>query len=308
MAEQAHHRLETNLNPRLVDQFRHFSESLQELMFRRFLSLCLLAIALPLCAQDNFFENWETRTSKTQSQQPSWSVPLVAAYPMLIQVFRADFVRQITPARTTTWNYGFSRGLNLVPGFNSEVDFYYPPYIQHNTPTAKDGFGDVSFLYKYRILSANEKRGNYMLSAQVNATIPTGSYSNGSTDASVNPTLLGGKGFGRFDVISTLGGSLPTGDTNKLGRSVAWNTVAQYHVGKYLWPEVESNATWFHGGKNDGKMQNFLTPGLTTSRFKFHPDDAKSRIGIAVGAGMQIATSHFHTFNHGLVFTSRFIF
>lgn len=277
-------------------------------MFRRFSVACLLVCALPLCAQDNFFEKWEARTTQTQSKQPSWSVPLVAAYPMLIQVFRADFVRQITPARTDTWNYGFSRGLNLVPGFNSEFDFYYPPYIQHNTPTAKDGFGDVGFLYKYRILSANEKHGNYMLSAQVNATIPTGSYSNGSTDAAVNPALLAGKGFGRFDIISTLGGSLPTGDTNKLGRSIAWNTAAQYHVGKYLWPEVESNATWFHGGKNDGKMQNFLTPGLTTSRFKFHPGDAKSRTGIAVGAGMQIATSHFHAFNHGLVFTGRFIF
>jgi len=267
-----------------------------------------MAIALPLCAQDNFFEKWEARASKTQSQQPSWSVPLVAPYPMLVQVFRADFVRQITPSRTATWNYGFSRGLNLIPGFNSEFDFYYPPYIQHNSPTAKDGFGDVGFLYKYRILSANEKRGNYMLSAQVNATIPTGSYSNGSTDASVNPALLAGKGFGRFDVISTLGGTLPTENTATLGRSIAWNTIGQYHLGKYLWPEVESNATWFYGGKNDGKMQNFLTPGLTTSRFKFHPGDAKSRTGIAVGAGMQIASSHFHTFNHGLVFSARFIF
>jgi hypothetical protein len=264
--------------------------------------------AASLTAQDNFFEKWESRTSQTQAKQPSWSVPAVAAYPMLIQVFRTDFLRQVTPTHTDTWNYGDSRGLNLVPGFNSEFDFYYPDYIQHNTPAAKDGFGDVGFLYKYRILSANEKKGNYMLSAQVTATIPTGSYSNGSTDASVNPTLLGGKGFGRFDVISTLGGSLPTGDTVKLGRSVAWNTAAQYHAGKYLWPEIESNATWFHGGKNDGKMQNFLTPGITTSRIKFFPQDAKSRTGIALGAGMQIATSQLHTYNHALVFTARFIF
>ncbi len=278
-------------------------------MIKKFaISFCFLAFTGHLWAQDNFFQKWEARTSRTQSKQPSWSVPLVAPYPMLIQVFRADFIRQITPTGTSTWNYGASRGLNLVPGLNSEFDFYYPPYIQHNTPAAKDGFGDVGFLYKYRILSANEKQGNYLLSAQVTATIPTGSYSNGSTDASVNPALLAGKGFGRFDIISTLGGSLPTGDTNKLGRSVAWNTAAQYHGGKYLWPELESNATWFYGGKNDGKMQNFLTPGITTNRFKFHPKDAKSRTGIAIGAGMQIATSQFHTFNHGLVFTSRFIF
>ena len=147
-----------------------------------------------------------------------------------------------------------------------------------------------------------------MLSMQLTATIPTGSYSNGSTDASVTPTLLGGKGFGRFDVISSLGGTLPTGDTVKLGRSVAWNTTAQYKLGKYFWPEVEDNATFYYGGKNDGKMQNFLTPGITFSKFKFHPQEPKSRAAIAFGGGEQIATSGFHTYNHNLVFTSRLIF
>lgn len=267
----------------------------------------VLSTAASLNAQENFFTHWEHRASETQSRQPSWSVPLVAPYPMLIQVFRFDLSRQIAPAGTSTWNYGVSRGLNLIPGFNSEFDFYYPPYIEHNT-TAKDGFGDVGFLYKYRILSANEKSGNYMLSAQLVSTIPTGSYSNGSTDASVSPTLLGGKGIGRFDVISSLGATLPTGDTNKLGRTVGWNTTAQYHVGKWFWPELESNATYFYGGKNDGKNQNFLTPGVTLSKFKFHPGDAHSRPGLALGGGMQIATSKFHTYNHNLVFTARLIF
>ena len=272
------------------------------------LIICLLASAASLCAQDTFFQKWEARTTKTQANQPSWSVPLIAPYPMLIQVFRVDTARQITPSQTSTWNYGFGRGLNLIPGFNSEFDVYYPPYVQHNTPKVEDGFGDVAFLYKYRILSANQREGNYALSAQVVATIPTGSHTNGSTDASVSPTLLAGKGFGRFDVISSLGGTLPTGDTVKLGRSIAWNTTAQYHLGKYLWPEIEANTTYFFGGKNDGKSQNFLTPGITTGKFKFRPKDARSRTGIAVGAGMQIATSHFHSYNHQLVFTSRFIF
>ncbi len=266
------------------------------------------AFTLALSAQDNFFARWERRASEQQSKQPGWSVPLVAPYPMLIQVFRADFTRQITPTHTDTWNYGASRGLNLIPGFNSEFDFYYPPYIQHRAKGAKDGFGDVGFLGKYRFYSRNEKSGNAMISAQLVATIPTGSYSNGSTDASVAPALLAGKGWGNFDVISSLGGMLPTGDTNKLGRSVAWNTTAQYRIHKYFWPEVESNATWFYGGKNDGKMQNFLTPGITFSKFKFHPQEKVSRVAIAFGGGMQIATSGFHTYNHNLVLTSRLVF
>lgn len=274
---------------------------------RSVIAVCLLAWAVSLSAQDSFFQKWEARTTETQSKQPGWSVPLFAPYPMLIQVFRADFTRQITPTRTSTWNYGAGRGLNLIPGFNSEFDVYYPPYLQHNSRTV-DGFGDTSFLYKYRILSANQKQGNYALSMQLVATIPTGDHTNGSTDASLSPTLLAGKGFGRFDVISSVGATLPTGDTQKLGRSIAWHTTAQYHLGKYLWPEIEANATYFLGGKNDGKSQNFITPGITTSRFKFRPNDERSRIGVAIGAGMQIATSQFHSYNHQLLLTSRFIF
>jgi hypothetical protein len=282
----------------------------QQNMKRNVFTLLFLLVATTnsLLSQDNFFAKWEARTTATQAKQPAWPPPLISPYPMLIQVFRADFLRQITPTLTSTWNYGASRGLNLIPGFNSEFDFYYPPYMQHNTPKVKDGFGDVGFLYKYRFLSRNEKEGNYMLSAQITATIPTGSHSNGSPDASVSPTLLGGKGFGKFDVISCLGGTLPTEETNKVGRSIAWNTTAQYHISKYLWPELESNATWFFAGKNGGKKQNFITPGIVFSKFKLRPDDADSRIGVAFGAGMQIATSQFHTYNHELAFTTRFVF
>lgn len=278
-------------------------------MFKTIATLVLsFATASALSAQNSFFSQWEQRTSRTQSEQPAWAVPVVSPYPMLIQVLRADFTRQVTPTLTDTWNYGGGRGLNLIPGFNSEFDFYYPPYIQHNTPKGKDGAGDTGFLYKYRILSANETNGNYMLSAQLVATIPTGSHGNGSTDASLAPTLMAGKGFGRFDVISCGGGTLPTGDTLKLGRSVAWNTTVQYKIAKFLYPEIEDNATYFFGGKNDGKMQNFLTPALMVSKFKFHPEDSSSRPAVAFGGGMQLATSQFHTYNHNLVLTARMIF
>ena len=270
--------------------------------------LFLAATTSTLLAQDNFFAKWEARASATQAKQPIWHPPLISPYPQLIQVFRADFTRQITPTHTDTWNYGASRGLNLVPGFNSEIDVYYAPYIQHNSPKAKDGFGDVGFLYKYRFFSRNEKQGAFMLSAQLVATIPTGSYSNGSPDASVAPTLLSGKGFRKLVVISCLGGNLPTGETNKIGRSIAWNTAAQYHLAKWVWPELESNTTYFFGGKNDGKKQNFLTPGIVFSKIKLRPSDEKSRLGVAFGAGMQIATSQFHAYNHELAITSRFIF
>jgi hypothetical protein len=270
------------------------------------LTLCVLSAPF-LNAQDNLIAGLQHRASLAQSKQPAWAVPLNQPYPMLIQVARFDAARQVTPTHTDTINFGSSKGLQIVPGFNSEFDAYPPAYFEHNT-TAKDGFGDPAFGYKYRIASANERQGDYVVSAQLTASIPTGSYSNGSTDAVLTPTLETGKGWGRFDVISCLGGTLPTGDVLKLGRTIAWNTTAQYKVHKYFFPELESNATYFYGGKNDGKSQNFLEPGLTAGKFKIHPSDETGRAGFAFGAGMQIATSGFHTYNHALVFTSRFLF
>jgi len=260
-------------------------------------------------APGGFFSRWMARTSATQAKQPGWAVPLVTTYTGLIQVARTDIVRQVAPALTKTWNYDNSKGLNLVPWANTELAFNLPPYIQHNS-MAVNGFGDVSFLGKYRILSGNAQHGNYTLSAWVLATIPTGSYKNGSTNASVAPTVGGGKGFGKFDVQTTLGATLPTGNPaiTTTGRPVVWNTVAQYRIGKLFWPEIESNATFYKGGTNNGKTQEFITPGLVVGKCALHPSDPKKRPGLAFGAGMQIAASRFHSYNHGLVMTARWIF
>jgi hypothetical protein len=264
-------------------------------------------------APSGFFNQWLARTSATQAKQPAWAVPVITTYTGLIQVARTDFVRQITPTRTDTWNLDNSKGLNLVPWANTELVVNLPPFIKHNLPapaSSKDGFGDMSFLGKYRIATGNARHGSYNLSAWVLASIPTGSYKNGSTNASVQPNIGGGKGLGNFDVQSTIGATLPTGTpaTNTSGRPILWNTVAQYRIGKLFWPEIESNSTFYKGGANDGKTQEFITPGMIIGKCALHPSDPKSRPGLAFGAGMQIATSHFHTYNHELVLTTRWIF
>jgi hypothetical protein len=260
-------------------------------------------------APDGFYNRWMARTSATQDKQPPWAVPLVTTTTGLIQVVRSDYFRQIAPARTITWNMDGSKGVNIVPWANTELAVNLPPYIEHNS-TAKDGAGDVSFLGKYRIATGNAQRGLYNVSAWLVATIPTGSYKNGAADVTLAPNLGVGKGYGRFDVQSTAGATLPMGKTalNAAGRPVAWNIVAQYRVSKILWPEIESNATFYKGGGSDGKTQEFVTPGLIVGKCGLHPSDPKSRPGLAVGVGMQIATSQFHTYNHGLVLTGRWIF
>jgi hypothetical protein len=273
------------------------------------LSLVSASASAQSDSANGFYGEFAAHTNAIQSKQPAWAVPLVTTYTGLFQVVRTDIVRQIAPAGTSTWNFDNSKGVDIIPGFNTEFDVNLPPYIEHNS-TAKDGFGDMSFLGKYRIASGNATHGTYVLSAWVLATIPTGSYKNGSTDASVAPTLGGGKGFGHFDVQSSLGATLPTGKPaiTTSGRPVAWNTAAQYHIGKLFWPELESNATFYKGGTNDGKIQEFLTPGIIIGKCALHPSEPKSRPGLGFGAGMQIATSHLHTYNHELVMTARWIY
>jgi hypothetical protein len=264
-------------------------------------------VSQPTGKQENFFSSWARRTSATQAKQPAWPPPLITTYVGLIQVERTDFIRQTAANHVQTWNLDGNKGLNLIPFANTEVDTNLPGYFLHNSPTVKNGAGDMAFLLKYRFLAGNASHGSYVLSSFLSGTISTGSYKNGSADATVSPNIGVGKGFGRFDVQSTLGASLPVMDAAVLGRTIAWNTAMQAHVAKYFWPEVEFNSTYYKGGPNDGKNQTFATPGLLFVR-KLRPAEVKSRLGLCVGAGEQIATSHFHSYDHEIAITTRLVF
>jgi hypothetical protein len=269
-------------------------------------------IVLSLCssagvAQKQFVTDWENRVRSTSAQQPAWAVPVFTPSSGLVQLARTDMIWQITPTHTTTWNYDGSKGFSLIPWYKTEVDINLPPYIEHNNIKVKDGAGDLSMLLKYRVLAANQKQGNYSVSAAVSATAPTGSYKNGLVDGTLAPTIFLGKGYGHLDVQTAASITLPTGHTKTLGRPVSWNTALQYQVNKYFWPEVETNATYYRGGPNDGRNQAFVSPGLMIGKIKFS-SNPKNRLGIFFGAGEQIAFSQFHSYNHALSFSTRIVF
>ena len=261
----------------------------------------LLFTSFPLWGQ--FIEQWQDRVQQTQAEQPHWITPLVTVTPRLEQEFRFDVLRQLTPSGELL-NLGAGKGLELIPSRNIEIIIAAPPaYLIHNNPAIKDGFADESFLLKYRLASGNEEHGKYILTFFLGGSIPTGSYRNGSVAAVVTPTIAAGKGFGRFSVQSTLGVGLPVDSVSRLGHAVAWNTAFQYHARRFLWPELEVNSTFNEGGTNDGKKQTFLTPGLVVGRIPL-----RNRLGLTLGAGIQIAATHFHTFDHNLIFTARLPF
>lgn len=245
---------------------------------------------------------WLARVSATQAAQPRWMTPVATVTPRLEQEFRFDTVHQVTSTGDVT-NLDGGKGLEVIPTRNTELLLNLPPYLLHENPAVRDGWGDVSFLVKYRFLSRNEQLGGAIVTGFLGGSVPTGTQKNGSISAVVTPTLAGGKGWGRFDVQATLGGTFPVNSVNKLGRTVLSNNAFQYHVLKTMWPEVEINSTFWMGGTNDGRKQTFVTPGVVLGRFPIH-----KRVAIVAGAGFQIATTHYNQYNHALIGTLRMPF
>lgn len=254
-------------------------------------------------AQDGYFSGWFARVDKTKDEQPHWVTPLATTTPRLEEEYRYDQTWQENAKGVTTGSFDGGKGLELIPFEKVEVIFNLPPYLQHNNPKVKDGWGDVAFLVKYRLLSANEEHGSYILTAFLGWSLPTGQFANGAVHPVITPTIAYGKGFGNFDLQGTFGVALPTADTSILGRTIVWNNAFQYRVFRKFWPEVELNSTFFQDGKNDGQKQNFVTPGLVMGRFRL-----VGRVGFTVGGGYQIATTQFHTTNHNAILTVRFPF
>lgn len=259
----------------------------------------------PSPANDGYFSNsnWFSRVDKIQSEQPHWITPLATVTPRLEEEVRYDIDWLTANNGITTENFGGGKGLELIPFQNVEVLLNPPPYIAHNNPAIPNGFGDFSFTVKYRLLSANEQHGNYILTAFFGASFPTGSHTNGAKAAMLTPTIAYGKGYGFFDVQGTFGVSFPASDTNILGRTIAWNNTAQIHILKKVWPEIEANSTFFEGGKNNGLKQAFITPGLMIGKIHI-----AKRIGLTFGGGFQIAVTHFHLNNHNVILSIRFPF
>ena len=267
------------------------------------ITIVILAVSSPFSAQDGYFADWFHQVDKTQTEQPHWANPLATTTPRLQEGPRYDQRWQVNTKGVTTDNYDGGKGLELIPFEKVEVIFNLPPYLAHNNPAVHDGFGDVAFLIKYRLLSADEDHGNYILTAFLGWSVPTGSYTNGSLHAIITPTIAYGKGFGHFDAQGTFGVGLPVADTNLVGRTYAWNNTFQYRLFRKFWPEVEMNSTFFQDGTSDGKKQNFATPGLVIGRLHLW-----KRVGLTIGGGYQIATTHFHTTNHNAILSIRFPF
>jgi hypothetical protein len=287
-------------------------------MYRIFACLAFTASTLATAqapTDTGLWARYQARAEATTVNQPHWASPLVTVNARIEQGFRTDFVRQTAPTTGyTTWNYGNTKGLQLIPLPRVELRISPPPFLAHSAPRSLNGFGDIAFRIKYRLYGSNEQEHNAIITADLSASIPTGKNGDGSCCAIVTPMIELGKGFGQLALTTTISATLPASNVSTLGRSLGWNNALQYHLYKYIWVEDEFNSTCYIGGKYDGKQQTFNTPGLILSRIplplaRTHEGaSAPPPLAISLGIGEQTALTHFNTYNHSPIFTARLRF
>ena len=297
-------------------------------------SLALPALAAPGNGPLNFnpppaVESWLDMVSATQAAQPNWMTPLVTVTPRLEQELRADFYDQQNGTGSQgngqrIVNYGGPGGFRVefIPAWNVELIVAAPPYETASGPKGDAwGWGDYPlFLAKYRFLSANKDNGDYIVTGffQMTEALNTeGKISNHVLTA--QPTIAAGKGWGDFDIQSTLSVQIPVqghgspGDTPEMNRQafgdpILWNTAFQYHFMQYFWPQLEVNYEYWPSGEHVGLNQVLLTPGIILGRFKIGQDTATRPINLIIGAGYQMAVTANPVTKNNLVATMRITF
>jgi hypothetical protein len=252
-------------------------------------------------AGPNFFSSWFARVAAIQSQQPAWMTSVFTTTPRLDEEIHYDASFENSKGAQLR-NYGSGKGLELIPYYNMQLNISIPTY---EVQGRNRGVGDESFLFKYRIATANEQEGNYVLTAFLGFTAPTGDAAFTGHHYGFTPTIAGGKGWGRFDFQSTLGVSIPDDLTQQTGPgiSVPFNTVLQYKVGDVIWPAVEFNDVWFANGVHEGKDELFISPEVIFGRFPIW-----ERLRMVVGAGYQIAITDSPLYRNLFDVTVRFPF
>ncbi|MGA2693536.1 MAG: hypothetical protein ABSF76_14325 [Opitutaceae bacterium] len=259
-----------------------------------------------------FVDSWTATVQAAQASQPSWITPLATTTPRLEQEFRYDQdFETLIKGKGRIDVYGGGKGLEVIPTERTEVILTMPPYQVRTGTEPSSGLNDwPGILVKYRILSADAKSGDYIVTVFAQYGLPTGALVLTNHNDVFTPTLAAGKGFGDFDVQATIGEGIPIHDHSNSGRSIQTNITAQYHLTKLLWPEIEMNRTDWIGGARGERTQTYLTPGLIVGRMVL-----SKRSKLIVGLGYQTAVSRVYgpgpitpTFNHNWVLTARVTF
>ncbi len=256
-------------------------------------------------AQESVYRQFRGHNAEMTAVQPAWMGPLIQSDARLAQAVRISVSNAYAPGAQII-SYGNNHGISFIAARRIQIDFDPPSYFRNHSAAFKDGFGNAGSQVKYRIASGNAEHGDFALTAIVFHGFAPRAYENDMLTSYYCPKVASGVAFGRFNVQSTLGGFLPTGQIAAQGRAIEWNATAQLHPNAHVWFDLENNATFNVGGVADGKTQNFITPAAfyAVKRRDWGPAHSV----VVLDAGMQIATSQFHLYNHNLISEVRILF
>lgn len=261
--------------------------------------------AFPAGAQQSFYQRFRNNNASMTALQPSWTGPLIQTDGRLGQAIRFSVSNSTMPGEQQI-NYGNNHGLSVIVGNRFQLDCDPPSFFRDHSSTQKDGFGNAGTQVKMRLASGNAEHGNFVVSALLFHAFGPRVEQNQLLTAFYVPSIAAGKGFGRFALLSQVGSVLPTAKVALQGQAIQWNFTAQAHTSAHTFFDVESNSLTYFSGPFSGKTQSFLTPaGFLRLRRK---DWAPAHAFMVFDAGMQIATTSFHLYNHNLVTDMRVFF
>lgn len=279
---------------------------------REFRTISFVALALALTAgvctapaQDSFYERMRSNNVQMKQVQPTWMGPLIQSDSRLGQGLKVSVSNsKFPPAQPTI--YGNNKGVSVIVDRRFQLDFDPPSFFRNHSSSMKDGFGNAGTQVKWRLKSGNAEHGNFALTAIMYHGFEPRAYQNQMLSSYYVTSIAAGKGVGRLALLTTVGGFLPTAKIAAQGRAVEWNLTAQAHATEHLWFDVENNASFFHAGPDDGKVQNLMTPAAfyMVRRRDWKPEHA----ALVFDCGMQIATTSYHILNHNLVTEMRIMF
>ena len=249
---------------------------------------CVMALWVrPVLGQD-IMDYWAGSAASARAGQPGWSSPIATTTGLLEQRLRFDVDQEHSGNGTDTTVLDGGRGLDLIVSPTNEIQIAAPPYELRSAGTKSfAGYSDWTFLrVEQRLAASPEGEADYVVTAWLQVAAPIGIQALTTHAWSLQPTLAFGKGWGRFDIQSTVTAVLPLSNVGTLGHQIQTNTALQYHMGELFWPEIEANWTYYPDGQRAGLNQLFLTPGLALGRLTL-----SQALKLTLGIGYQFAVS-----------------
>ena len=265
----------------------------------------LLYCAQCAVAQPSDYEQFRAHNAQMADLQPTWMGPLIQSDPRLSQAIRLSVSDANAPGEQIV-SYGNNHGVSVIAERRFQLEFDPPSFFRNHSAAYPGGFGNAGAQIKYLIASSNSAHRNFAVTAIDFHGFAPRAAQNGMFSAYDCPKIAAGIARDRFNMQSTLGGLLPAAKVAAQGQAIEWNVTGQIHSTLHTWLDVENNATFNFGGPNDGKTQNFITPAafFMVRRKEWGPTHSV----FVFDAGVQIATSSFHLYNHNLISEVRILF